>query len=129
MWILFILVIVIALFFSVFVSIKLRNRRLDLWARSVPLTKVQQDAMWELWQAFKNGQVPEDDPVSRLSKDDREYIKTICGADYRPSKFGSADVLRLAQFQSLMERGYTAEQSAIIVGMTINKIGRKDIEI
>jgi len=28
---------------------------------------------------------------------------------------------------SLLERGYKAEHAAVIVGMTINRVGRKDI--
>ncbi len=93
----------------------------------MPLTEVQQSAMWELWQDFKAGRVPDICPLAQLSDDDREHIKTICSADYRPAEFGSAKVLRLAQFQSLLERGYTSEQTAVIVGMTINRVGQKDI--
>lgn len=127
-WVLIILGIIVALFFIFsLLRPKSRNRRLNAWARSVPLTEAQQSAMWELWQAFEAGHVPEVDPLSRLSGDDREYIKTICSADYRPAEFGSANVLRLAQFQSLIERGYNPEQAAVIVGMTFNMVGRKDI--
>ena len=111
-------------------GVKERNRRLDIWARSVPLTEAQQSAMWELWQAFKAGEVPEVDPPSRLSHDDREYIKKICSAEYRPAEFGiglSVNVPRMALFMRLLDRGYTPEQAAVIVGMTINRVGRKYI--
>ena len=127
-WVLIIFVIFMASFFVFLLYVaKSRNRRLDTWARSVPLTEAQQSAMWELWQAFKAGGVPEVDPLSKLSIPDREYIKTICSANYRPPEFGSGNIPRLAQFQSLLERGYTPEQAAVIVGMTINRVGRKDI--
>lgn len=127
-WVLVSLTFIISLFFIFsLLGAKSRNRQLDAWARSIPLTEAQQSAMWELWQAFKSGRVPEVDPLARLSNEDREYIKTICSADYRPPEFGSANTLRLAQFQSLLERGYTPEQAAVIVGMTINRVGRKDI--
>jgi len=111
-------------------GVKERNRRLDAWARSVLLTEAQQSAMWELWQAFKAGRVPEVDPLERLSDDDREYINKICSAEYRPAEFGiglSLNIPRLAQFMSLLDKGYNSEQAAIIVGMTINRVGRKDI--
>jgi hypothetical protein len=82
--------------------------------------------MRKLWWAFKAGHVPEKDPLSELSEDDREYTKTICSADYRPVHFGSANVPRLALFKDLLEKGYSSEQSAVLVGMTINRVGLPD---
>ncbi len=107
-----------------------RENKLNAWARSVPLTEAQQAAMWEVWQAFKAGVVPKIDPLSRLTEAEREYIKEMCSPDHRPAAFSSGrggDVLRIAQFESALERGYTPAQAAVIVGMTFNKVGRKDI--
>lgn len=114
-------------FLAVFISALWRNKKLDEWASSVNLTKEQQNAMWELWTAFKKGEIPKVDPLARLSKKDREHIKIICGVDYRPRKFGSANPLRIAKFIKDLERGYTPEQAAVIAGMTFNRVGRKDI--
>lgn len=108
-------------------SILNRNKRLDAWARSVPLSESQQGAMWEIWQAFKAGRIPQNDPLADLSEEDREYVKLICSPEVRPAEFGLAETLRVAQFMSLIERDYKAEHAAIIVGMTINRVGRKDI--
>lgn len=115
--------LLILLVFAV-LKVRSRNRRLDEWARSIPISDVQQVAMSELWEAYEAKRVPEVDPLARLSNADCEYIKTICSADFRPKEFGSSDVLRLAQFRSLIKRGYTAEQAAVIVGMTTNRVGR-----
>ena len=128
MWVLIFITIIVVLFFVfLFLGYQARNRRLDAWARCVPLTEAQESAMWELWQAFKANRVPEVDPLALLSDDDREYITTICSADYLSAEFGSANVPRVAQFLYLIERGYTTKQAAVIVGMTINRVGRKDI--
>lgn len=120
-----IFVVLITGFLVVIISALWRNKQLEEWARSIYLTKEQQDAMWELWTAFKQGQIPKVDPLAKLSKKDREYIKMICGADYRPRQFGSANSLRLAKFIKDLERGYTPEQSAVLAGMTFNRVGRK----
>lgn len=124
---LIILVVLAVCFFVVFISALWRNKKLEEWACSVNLTKEQQDAMWELWTAFKEGRTPKVDPLARLSKRGREHIKTICSAEYRPEKFGSADTLRLAKFIKDLERGYTPAQAAVLAGMTFNRVGRKDI--
>jgi len=126
-WISGLLVVLAFLIVSAFLGARSRNRRLDEWARSVPLTELQRKAMRKLWGDFKARRVPEKDPLSELSEDDQEYIKTICSADFRPGHFGSANVHRLALFKSLLEKGYTPTQSAVLVGMTINRIGRPDI--
>ena len=110
-----------------FISVSSRNSKLDTWARSIPLTFSQQDVMWELWCDFKAGRVPDRDPLGLLSESDRAYIKTICSAPFRPSQFGNADVVRLSQFISLCERGWSTTHAAIIVGMTQNRVGRKDL--
>jgi hypothetical protein len=104
-----------------------RNARLDAWARSVHLSEIQQDAMWRLWITFKRRAIPDEDPLATLSREDLDYVLEVCGEGYRPARFGSARVLRLAQFQSLLGRGYSPDQAAVIVGMTINRVGRRDI--
>ena len=112
---------------SIWRSVKKRNQNLKNWAQSIPLTNKQQSTIWELWQDFKAKKVPEIDPLSRLTKKDYEYIRKICSADFRPFKFGLANTLRFSQFLSLIERGYNHKQATIIVGMTINLVGRKDL--
>ena len=106
------------------------ERKLNEWARSVSLTETQQSAMWELWEVFKTGNVPDADPLSRLSEENLNYIKQICSPDYRPAAFNSGkggDVVRIAQFKYLTEKGYNPTQTAVLVGMTLNKVGRRDI--
>jgi len=123
----FALAVILVIFISIALLIRTRNRRLDKWARSIPLTDSQQSALWELWQNFKAGRIPEVDPLTRLSPYDREYINQICSADFRPLEFGSSNTVRMSQGLSLLKRGYKPEHAAIIVGMTINRVGRRDI--
>ena len=104
-----------------------RNKRLAEWGKTVPLTNNQREAMWQLYQSMKNGIVPHTDPLENLSTDDREYITKICGSSFRPSEFGNADALRLTVFRDLQSKGYSGEQSAVLVGMMFNMVGRKDL--
>jgi len=104
-----------------------RNRRLAKWGKSVPVTDKQKDAMWELWIAGKNGVPPRIDPLSKLSQEDKDYILKICSADFRPSEFGNANVLRLASWRHFKELGFTEDQGAVLVGMMFNMVGRQDI--
>lgn len=106
----------------------LRNRDLDAWARSVPLTESQQDAMRRLWSVFRQGIVPDLDPLASLSQEDLAHVLEVCGEAYRPQRFGKSKGLRIAQFQSLLERGYSPDQAAVVVGMTVNRVGREDSE-
>lgn len=123
-----IILIVFGLFFILLILItKKRNKRLDNWAKSVPISEAQQNAMKELWDAHNNNRVPEVDPLSNLTKEDLEYVKLICSADFRPKEFGSANSVRLALYFSLKEKGYSFDQAAIIIGMSTNRVGRKDI--
>ena len=104
-----------------------RNKKLAAWGKGVPLTNEQQIAMWELWEAAKNKEVPLIDPLSQLSDNDRAYILKICSSDFRPPEFGSANTLRLASFKYFKEMGFSAEQSAVLIGMMFNMVGRKDL--
>lgn len=115
--------LLLTLFVFVLLKARSRNRKLDDWARSVPISDAQLAAMSEQWEAFKGKRIPEADPLARLSKEDKEYIKTICSADFRPKEFGSSDISRAALFMSVLEKGYTPEQAAVIVGMTFNRVG------
>jgi len=101
-----------------------RNRDLDEWAASVHVTERQQHAMCELWEASRAHKPPVDDPLCQLSQDDREYILKICSADYRPARFGHANVLRMATFIKLTEEGFSSEQAAVVVGMIFNGVGK-----
>ena len=104
-----------------------RNRELAAWGQAIPVTALQSDAMREIWLAAKAGAPPVHDPLSRLSQQDCQYIKTICSADFRPPQFGSANIMRMEQFHGLMARGFTAEQAAVVVGMTFNMVGPTDL--
>jgi len=104
-----------------------RNEKLAEWGKSVPITNLQQEVMWELWVAGKNNSPPTVDPLSRLSVDDKKYVLKICSADFRPIEFGNADILRLASFKYFKDLGFNADQSAVLVGMMFNMVGRKDL--
>lgn len=104
-----------------------RNERLAAWGKSVLITNLQQEVMWELWQSMKIGVISKTDPLAKLSAEDREYVLKICGSSFRPTEFGSADALRLTVFRDLESKGYSREQSAVLVGMMFNMVGRKDL--
>ena len=104
-----------------------RNARLATWGKTISLTPLQQESMWELYQSMKAGVVPSTDPLQKLNDEDKEYIFKICGSNFRPTEFGNADVLRLSVFRDLQSKGYNGEQSAILVGMMFNMVGRKDL--
>ncbi|MDD5327470.1 MAG: hypothetical protein PHY02_06610 [Phycisphaerae bacterium] len=105
---------------------KRRNRELDTWGASIPISNVQQEAMTKLWEASQIGKPPSQNPLQNLSSDDREYLLKICSADFRPAKFGNANVLRYAAFSTLIDKGFNPEHAAIIVGMIFNGVGKKN---
>lgn len=104
-----------------------RNDQLAAWGKTVPLTPVQQESMWELYQSMKAEISPSVDPLEKLSDEDKEYIFRICGSGFRPAEYGNADALRLTVFRDLQSKGYSGEQSAVLVGMMFNMVGRKDL--
>ena len=104
-----------------------RNERLAVWGKSIPITNLQQEVMWELWLAGKNKKIPSPDPLSRLSGKDKQYVLKICGADFRPIEFGNANVLRLSSLRYFKDIGFKIEQSAVLIGMMFNMVGRKDL--
>ena len=120
-------VIVLVSFVAVIKGTRHRNRKLDEWGMSIPVSDAQQKAMWQLWEAAQAKQPPKEDPLDRLSKDDIEYTLKICSADFRPKEFGDANALRYASFNSLLDNGFNPEQAAIVVGMILNCVGRKDL--
>lgn len=103
---------------------KRRNRELDIWGASIPVSNVQQEAMTKLWEASQIGKPPYQDPLLPLSSNDREYLLKICSADFRPAKFGDANILRTATFIKLTKEGFSPEHAAIIVGMIFNGVGK-----
>ena len=104
-----------------------RNDRLAAWGKTVPLTQLQQKIMWELYQSMKTGVALTSDPLRELSDEDKEYLFKICSSDFRPPEFGNADVLRVSAFRNLRSKGYSNDQSAVLVGMMFNMVGRKDL--
>ena len=104
-----------------------RNKRLAAWGKSIPLTDLQQEVTWKLWEAGSiNKEPPSIDPLSKLSEDDKKYVFKICGANFRPVEFGNADVLRLASYRYFKKLGFSEDQSAVLIGMMFNMVGRKD---
>ena len=64
---------------------------------------------------------------NRISIEQIKYIMKISGSSFRPPEFGNADALRLTVFRDLISKGYSGEQSAVLVGMMFNMVGRKDL--
>lgn len=104
-----------------------RNQRLAAWGQSIPVSATQSTAMREIWEAAKAKRPPALDPLACLSPNDRAYIIEICGADFRPAEFGSADVPRMVLFKKLINDGFTHDQAAVVVGMTFNMVGPTDL--
>lgn len=104
-----------------------RNEKIAAWAKTVPLTNLQKEVMWELWIAGTNKQPPVVDPLSKISVEDMAYVLKICGADFRPIEFGNANTLRLASYRYFQDAGFNSDQAAVLVGMMFNMVGRKDI--
>ncbi len=104
-----------------------RNQRLAAWGQSVPVSPPQSRAMRAIWVSAKAGTPPTSDPLSELSEADRSYILGICGADYRPAEFGSADIHRVALYKTLLSKGFREDHAAVAVGMTFNMVGPTDL--
>lgn len=120
-----VILIVIIFFIRNKQGVRRRNKELDQWAASIPISNIQQEAMAKLWEASQIGKPPLNDPLESLSSDDREYLVKICSADFRPAKFGDANLLRAATFIKLTKEGFNPEHAAIIVGMIFNGVGKK----
>ena len=76
---------------------------------------------------WKKNCPPSVDPLKKLSENDVQYIFKICGADFRPKEYGSANALRLSSYRYFKDLGFSAEQSTIIIGMMFNMVGRPDL--
>jgi hypothetical protein len=101
-----------------------RNRRLGTWATSIPISPVQAHAMRALWAAGQTRTPPSEDPLDALTAEDVAYVLKVCGAGFRPREFGDASVTRVASLRHFKALGFSDRQSAVLVGMTINMIGR-----
>ena len=106
---------------------KARNHRLAAWAKTVPLSQRESEAMWQLWVAGKQETPPARNPLLDLRPDELSHVLEVCGAAYRPREFGGANTLRLASFQHFTELGFDEQQSAVLVGMAFNMVGRQDL--
>ena len=127
-WIVGSVIFVVIIYFVISKQgVKRRNRELDTWGASIPVSNMQQEAMVKLWEASQIGKPPSQDPLQHLSSDDREYLLKICSADFRPTKFGNANVLRCAAFSTLIDKSFDPEHAAIIVGMIFNGVGKKNL--
>lgn len=100
-----------------------RNSELRAWGQSVPVSAAQRIAMRELWVAWETKTQPSVDPLAHLSDSDRQYIRKICSAAFRPARFGDANAMRMAGLQTCGRAGFTPEQAAVLVGMTLNNVG------
>lgn len=83
--------------------------------------------MRALWTAGQAKTPPSVDPLDGLSEEDVTYILKICGASFRPREFGDATVTRIASFGYYKGHGFKDKQAAVLVGMTINMVGRRDV--
>lgn len=105
-----------------------RNAKLQAWGQSVPVSDAQREAMREIWNAWKVKRPPAVDPLAKLTDEDRDYIKRICGSDFRPREFGNADDFRVQGFQQCLQIGFSPAQAAVIVGMILNAVGPSILE-
>jgi len=119
------IVVIVVIILATRSGSKNRNRELDAWGASIPVTDEQKAAMQELSMASQNKQAPTRDPLAKLSSQDVDYILKICSSDFRPAKFGNADALRMASFLQLQEYGFSGEQASVITGMIFNGVGKK----
>lgn len=128
-WIVGSVIFVVIIYFVISKQgVKRRNHELDTWGASIPVSNMQQEAMVKLWEASQIGKPPSQDPLQHLSSDDREYLLKIGSADFRPAKFGNANVLRMSVFSKLIDEGFNPEHAAIIVGMIFNSVGKKSLD-
>ena len=104
-----------------------RNAQLAAWGKNVPVSDSQRAAMRKIWQAVQSKSPPESHPLKDLTADDLAYVIKICSSDYRPAKFGNADVLRLASWRYFKDIGFSADEAAVAVGMMYNFVGRNDV--
>jgi hypothetical protein len=102
-----------------------RNRRLRAWAKSVAISPAQAEAMHALWTC-RAGKPPSSDPLDALTEQEVAYVVNICGASFRSREFGDASVVRVASFRSFKSRGFSDRQAAVLTGMTVNMVGRRD---
>ena len=114
-------------FFRKLFSENKRSERLAAWGKTVPLKALHQEVMWELWQSMQRKEIPTIDPLEKLTEDDLEYILKVCDASFRPAEVAITDPFRLNLWKELKSKGYTKNQSAILIGMRFNMVGRKDL--
>jgi hypothetical protein len=123
-----IVLVAIIIFALIKLDAKHRNQELDRWGETIPISDEQQAVMTKLWEASQIGKPPSQDIFNSLSNDDQAYLLKICSADFRPARFGDANVLRVATFIGLTKDGFSPEQASIIIGMIFNSVGKKDID-
>lgn len=109
------------------ISASIKNKKQTEWAKSVPLTGKQQEALWQIWQAYQEGRPPKKNPLNLLENSDREYLKKVLSVEFRPEEFKKQDSFSLKKYEKLKRAGFTYEQLDVIIGMTQNRVGRKDL--
>lgn len=104
-----------------------RNKRLEEWASSIPMSPNVRQAMDDLMLAAKaalaaNGQPPLECPLERLTTDERQYLQKICSPAFLPEEFGRGTTVAMwaSELRDLKAKGLTDEQARIVIGMVHN---------
>ena len=104
-----------------------QEQKLNNWAKAVPLSSEQRQAMTAIWEGYKAGIAPKPDPLAKLSSADREYIRKICSDGFRPEGVPDPEPFPSRKYEELTSLGFTSAQIDVIMGMTANHVGRKDL--
>ena len=100
------------------------------WARQLSLTDSQRTALAALWDAFKSGKPPKEDPFASLSDEECKSIKYMCSMDARQDLFADQKEwanevgMRIFFSTQLESAGFRPDHAQAIIGMITASVGR-----
>lgn len=98
---------------------------LNKWGLNLKLNDNQQKYLTDLWIAYKNKQLPDDDMEQLLSETELEELLSYCFKDNLPDplkKFYNKK--KCEKFKTKTHKlGFNVQQTTILAGILFNKIG------
>jgi hypothetical protein len=93
--------------------------------RDITLSVAQAAAMRVLWE-HRLSAPPAPDPLEGLSEAELADLIRICSADYARELGDTTNLRRLLE-QGCKRRGFSDRQTAVLIGMAVNGVGRPAI--
>lgn len=106
-----------------------RQARLANWARRLELSAAQRNVLRELWTTARGDRVPANDPLERLSDEERNELLWLSEVIARPGEFNypakaerHADEARAQLAEQYIASGFSRDHADVLSGMAMNRL-------